>query len=43
MCENKRGEREGRGRKRGGIMLFDFPLCDCNRPALIRCFALGSE
>lgn len=24
-------------------MLFDFPLCDCNRPALIRCIALGSE
>lgn len=36
-----RGEAEER--TRGGIMLFDFPLCDCNRPALIRCIALGSE
>lgn len=25
------------------IMLFDFPFCDCNRPALIRCFALGTS
>lgn len=33
-----------RGRRRGrGIMLFDFPFCDCNRPALIRCFALGTS
>lgn len=32
----------GRGRG-GGIMLFDFPFCDCNRPALIRCFALGTS
>ena len=50
VCELKKKKRErgegregGRGGKRGGIMLFDFPLCDCNRPALIRCFALGSE
>lgn len=45
MCVRIRAmEREGgREGKRGGIMLFDFPLCDCNRPALIRCFALGSE
>lgn len=25
------------------IMLFDFPFCDCNRAALIRCFALGTS
>lgn len=41
-CLNSHRRRGGEGGV-GGIMLFDFPFCDCNRPALIRCFALGTS